>query len=366
MSPISSRTGRATARLAAALAVVAAAPRAARAQADTGSHTLANVRFSTGETLPEVRLHYRTLGRPHRDAAGRVSNTVLVLHGTGGSGQGFLARTFAGELFGPGQPLDTARTFVVIPDNVGHGRSTRPSEGLRSRFPRYTYDDMVALQRRLLRERFGVERVWLIVGTSMGCMHAWVWGTTWPDEVDGLVPLACLPMRITGRNRMWRHLASEAIRGDSAWRGGDYARQPPGLRAVVYLIWAMGTAPVFNQAAAPGIATADSMADAVIAGWMGRSDANDLLYAIESSREYDPSGGLGRVRAPVLAINFADDEINPPELGLWEGLVARAPHATAVLVPASTTTRGHGTHSLPAVWKDHLSRFLAQLPDPRR
>lgn len=348
------------------LAGAAAPARAQMMRADTATAVLRDFRFASGEVLPEVRLHYRTIGRLRRGADGRARNAVLVLHGTGGSGQGFLAPNFAGELFAASQPLDTSRFFIIIPDNLGHGRSSRPSEGLRGRFPRYGYTDMTLAQHRLLTEHLGVHHLYLIVGTSMGCMHGWVWGSQWPEFMDGMVPLACLPTRIAGRNRMWRHLASRAIRGDPEWRGGDYPRQPPGLRTAVALIWAMGTAPLFQHAVAPTVEVADSIVDAAVEGWMTRSDANDLLYAVEASQDYDPSAGLAAIRAGVLAINFADDEINPPELGAFEPLVARVPHGRAVMVPASARTRGHGTHSWPVIWKSELVAFLRTLPDPRR
>jgi homoserine O-acetyltransferase len=333
-------------------------------RADTATAVLREFRFASGELLPEVRVHYRTLGRLRRDGAGRTSNAVLVLHGTGGSGQGFLAPNFAGELFAAGQPLDTARWYIVIPDNLGHGRSTKPSDGLRARFPRYGYSDMTLAQYRLLTERLGVNHLRLIIGTSMGCMHGWVWAQRWPDFMDAAVPLACLPTRITGRNRMWRHLATSEIRRDPAWMGGDYTAQPPSLRTAVAVIWAMGSAPLFNHARATSNAAADSMVEAAMAGWMGRTDANDLLYAIEASHDYDPGPGLGAIRARVLAINFADDEINPPELGLFEQLTARVPNIRAVMWPASAATRGHGTHSWPAIWKAELIALLRQLPQP--
>jgi homoserine O-acetyltransferase len=352
--------------VAALLAPVMPAPAPARAQvrADTGTAVLRDFRFTSGASLPEVRIFYRTLGRPLRGPDGTVRNAVLILHGTGGSGQGFLGPNFAGQLFGPRQPLDTARFYLIIPDNLGHGRSTRPSAGLRARFPEYGYEDMTNAQYRLLTEHLGVNHLHLIIGTSMGCMHAWTWGVRWPDVMDGLVPLACLPAPIAGRNRMWRTLVVDAIRTDPAWQGGDYAVQPPGLRGALNLIWFVGTAPLNEQRMAP---TRDS-ADAWIRWMEGRfatTDANDLMYAVAASRDYDPSPHLERVRAAVLAINFGDDVINPPELGVMERLMPRVSRGRYVLIPGSEATRGHGTHSLPALWKQHLVVFLEMLRGER-
>jgi homoserine O-acetyltransferase len=322
-----------------------------------------DVRFASGETLPEARIFYRTLGHVRRDAAGVVRNAVLVLHGTGGSGQGFLGPNFAGELFGPGQPLDTARYYIIIPDNFGHGRSSKPSDGLHARFPHYAYADLVGLQYRLLTEGLHVNHLRLVMGTSMGCMHSWLWLTRWPDFMDGGVPLACLPTQIAGRNRMWRKLVVDAIRNSPDYRGGDYTAQPSGLLPAVYFLWMVGTAPLNDQRLGP---TRDS-ADAYITNWvrtrMAATDANDFAWAVDASRDYDPSGDLGRIGVPVLAINSADDEINPPELGVMERLMPLVRRGRYVLLPISPATRGHGTHSLPAVWKSYLVEFLAGLGD---
>jgi homoserine O-acetyltransferase len=342
-------------------ALALAAPRSAYAQADTGSFVMRDFRFASGETMPEVRIFYRTLGHPRRSPDGTVRNAVLVLHGTGGSGQGFLSPTFAGELFAAGQPLDSARYYIVIPDNLGHGRSSKPSDGLHARFPAYDYEDMTTAQYRLLTQGLRVNHLRLVMGTSMGCMHSWMWGERWPDFMDGLVPLACLPTEIAGRNRMWRKLVIDDVRSDPEWRGGDYTTQPPGLRAALQLLWFVGTAPLNDQRVAP---MRDS-ADAVITRWLrGRltlTDANDLMYAVAASRDYDPSGQLERIQVPVLAINSADDVINPPELGIMERLMPRLRQGRYVLLPISPATRGHGTHSLPAVWKSYLVEFLTHL-----
>ena len=354
---------RALAPLLLALAPVLSAGRAA-AQ-DTATAVLRDVRFATGEALPEVRLHYWTMGRARRGASGAVTNAVLLLHGTTGTGRQFLNPIFAGEMFAPGQPLDTTIFYVVAPDNVGHGRSSKPSDGLRARFPRYTYDDMVDLQRRLLREALGVDHLLLVLGTSMGCMHAWVWGTRYPGEADGLVPLACAPAQIAGRNRMLRRMILDDIRTDPLYAGGDYAQQPRGLAAALQVLYLMSSAPLVQQREAP---TRDS-ADAVWARWLAARlptyDANDVVYAFDASRDYDPSARLGAITSRVLSINSADDLINPPELGLAERLVRGVPRGRFVLIPISERTRGHGTHTAAAVWKPWVGPFIRGLASER-
>ena len=335
------------------------APRAAVGA--EGDFVVRDFRFGDGSALPKLRIHYTTLGRPRRDAAGRVRNAVLILHGTTGSGRGFLAPAFAGELFGPGQPLDTATHYVILPDGIGTGGSSKPSDGLRARFPRYGYEDMVAAQHRLVTEGLKVDHLLLVMGTSMGGMQTWMWGARYPDFMDALVPLASVPTQIAGRNRMMRAIISDAIRGDPAWRGGEYAAPPRGLYTALGMLFMMTSSPLQLQAAAP---TRDS-ADAYIAGWMrtrmASTDANDFLYQFEASRDYDPSLDLGRIRAPVLAINSADDLVNPPELGLMEQLMPRVRRGRYVLIPTGAQTRGHGTHSLPALWKSHLAELLSGL-----
>ena len=334
---------------------------AVAAQGDTGSFVIHNFRFASGEVLPELRLHYRTLGQPRRDAAGRVRNAVLVLHGTGGSGGQFLSPLFAGELYGAGQPLDTATHYLILPDNIGHGRSSKPSDGLRARFPRYAYEDMVAAQYRLVTDGLHVNHLLLVMGTSMGCMHSWLWAERYPDVMDGVVPLACFPTQIAGRNRMWRKMIIDDIKTDPDWKNGEYTTQPRGLRAALQLLFAAGSAPLVQQRLGP---TRDS-ADAYITRWLdtrfAETDANDLMYQVDASRDYDPSTALDRITAPVLAINSADDFINPPELGLMERLTPRVKRARYVLIPTSERTRGHGTHTAAAVWKEYFGPFVAAL-----
>jgi homoserine O-acetyltransferase len=347
-----------------ACTLAALPPGTARAQPAVGvegDFVMRDFRFASGEVLPELRIHYTTLGRPRRDAAGVVRNAVLVLHGTTGSGRGFLGAAFAGELFGPGQPLDTATHYVILPDGIGTGRSSKPSDGLRARFPRYGYEDMVTAQHRLVTEGLRVNHLLLVMGTSMGGMQTWMWGQRWPDFMDGLVPLASVPTQIAGRNRMMRALVSRAIRNDPEWRGGEYTAPPRGLETALGMLFMMTSSPLQLHRTAP---TRDS-ADAYIARWMSSrmtsTDANDFLYQFEASSDYDPSARLEAIRAPVLAINSADDLVNPPELGLMEQLMPRVRRGRYVLVPTSAATRGHGTHSLPALWKSHLAALLEEI-----
>lgn len=331
------------------------------AQVREGDFIIKNFRFASGESLSELRIHYTTLGTPRRDANGIVRNAVLMLHGTTGSGSG-LVRPMS-SLFAPGDLLDTTTHFVIFPDGIGHGKSSKPSDGMRMRFPRYTYDDMVDAQYRLLTEGLGVRHLRLVMGTSMGCMHAWVWGERYADFADALVPLACAPTAIAGRNRMIRKLIIDAIMSDREWKNGDYA-QPPmrGLRAAMGNLFVMTSAPLVQHRQAPTKAQADSAILAYIDRQARALDANDVIYAFEASREYDPSDKLESVTAPVLAINSADDFVNPPELGLMEKLIPRVKHARYVLIPTSEATRGHGTHSQPSVWHSYLAEFLHSLP----
>lgn len=336
---------------------------AARAQQQPAGHDVVihDFHFADGESLPELRLHYLALGTPRRDVKGVVRNAVLILHGTTGSGAQFLSPVFAGVLYGPGQLLDTTRYYVILPDNVGHGRSSKPSDGLRMRFPHYTYDDMVDAQHRLL-EAIGVDHLRLVMGTSMGCMHAWIWGERYPDFADGLVPLACAPTQIAGRNRMIRTMLMDDIRDDPAWRGGDYEKQPEGLRAALGMLFVLTSSPRTQQKQAPTRDDADRYIRAYLDSHMKTMDANDVLYAFDASRDYDPSPKLGTIRVPVLAINSADDEVNPPELGLMEKLMPRVRNGRYVLIPLSEATRGHGTHTLAAVWQSYLAEFMKRLP----
>lgn len=322
--------------------------------------TLRNFRFASGETLPTVRMHYTTLGTPRRNAAGEIENAVMVLHGTGGTGKQFLQPQFADELYGPGQPLDITRWFVILPDNLGHGASSKPSDGLRMAFPKYDYADMVEAQRRML-QGIGVTRLELILGTSMGCMHAFVWGQTHPGFARRFAPFACLPLPIAGLNRMWRKLSIDAIQADPAWAGGNYTAQPEqGLRTAASLSIIAGANPLALQAQfSTRVAAEAYLAEAYKRNSTGR-DANDYIYQLDASRNYDPSAALEKITVPTLWINSADDFINPPGYGVTEGAAKRMPRARFRLIPATAETRGHGTHTWAKFWKADLQSLMAE------
>jgi homoserine O-acetyltransferase/O-succinyltransferase len=328
----------------------------------SGEYVLHDFRFQSGEALPELRMHYRTVGTPRKDEDGIVSNAVLILHGTTGNGSNFIRAEFAGELFGPGQLLDAARYYLILPDNIGHGQSSKPSDGLHARLPRYGYRDMIAAQYRLLTEGLHVNHLRLVMGTSMGGMHTWLWGEAHPDFMGALLPLASLPTQISGRNRVWRRMIIDAIRTDPDWQNGDYQGQPHGLRLAAEVLFFMSSNPEQRQKQAPTLAQADALLDAYVRDAVKTHDANDVLYALEASFDYDPAPDLEKIRAPLLAINFADDLINPPELGILEREIKRVPRGHAIVIPASAYTRGHGTHTLAAVWKAHFAKLLASAP----
>jgi homoserine O-acetyltransferase len=330
-------------------------------QVREGDYVVRDFRFRSGESLPELRLHYRTLGAPRRDASGHVVNAVLLLHGTGGTGAQFLQPQFADVLFAPGGLLDPATTYVVMPDGIGHGGSSKPSDGMRMRFPHYDYDDMVAAQHELLARGLGVDGLRLVLGTSMGCMHAFVWGETFPGYARALMPLACLPTQIAGRNRMWRKMSMDAIRADPAWKGGDYAEQPTaGLRTAIVMTLIAGSAPIPMQTSYATRDAADAYVAQRIEADLKGADANDRIYQLDSSRNYDPSANLERIAAPVMWINSADDFINPPDLRIAEKMAPRLKRGRFVLIPAGPATHGHGTHTWAALWKDHLQELLKE------
>ena len=325
-----------------------------------GDFVARDFRFASGESLPELRLHYRTLGKLVRDERGRAQNAVLILHGTTGSGANFLRAEFAGELFARGGLLDAERFFIVLPDAIGHGGSSKPSDGMRMRFPRYDYDDMVNAHHGLLTEHLKVDHLRLVLGTSMGGMHAWTWGIRFPEFMDALMPLACLPAEIAGRNRMLRKMAIDSVRGDPAWMGGDYREQPvQGLTGAIHVLLWMTSSPLQWQKEAPTREKAEAKLGQMVASYLGRLDANDVLYALDASRTYDPSPHLAKVRARVVAVNFADDQVNPPELGLLEREIAKVVDGRAVVMPISDRTRGHGSHTIAALWSEHLKALLA-------
>jgi homoserine O-acetyltransferase/O-succinyltransferase len=343
--------------------LLAASPVAAQyPEPVAGDFVIRDFRFTTGEAIPELRLHYVTIGQPRRDAGGTVRNAVLILHGTGGTGRQFLSRNFADVLFSPGGLLDARSHYIILPDGIGHGQSSRPSDGLRTRFPRYTYADMVAAQYRLVTEGLKVNHLRLVMGTSMGGMHTWMWGEAYPGFMDGLVPLASVPTAIAGRNRVWRKMILDSIRGDPAWNGGAYTAQPPGLEGAIRILVLMAGSTVQAQKDALTRDAADQLLVDQMRSRSNGVDANDMLYYFDASREYDPSPALERITAPLLAINSADDLINPPELGLIEKLMPRVARGRYVLLPITGDTRGHGTHSWPAIWQEHLKAFLATLP----
>lgn len=324
-----------------------------------GSFIIKNFRFGSGESLEELKLHYLTLGKPHHNAAGHTDNAILLLHGTGGNAHSLLNPVFSDVLFGPGQPLDIQKFFIILPDDIGHGESSKPSDGLRMHFPQYDYDDMVASQHTMLVEGLHVDHLRLILGTSMGCMQSFVWGETYPGFMDALAPFACLPVELAGRNRMWRYMAMQMIRQDPAWKDGEYTTEPmEGLRGANDLIMIAGSAPLFLQKSYPTRASAEAYVDQTLKGLNARTDANDFLYYVNASRNYNPEPGLSKITTPVLWINSADDFINPPELGIAEKLVKRMPHARFILIPISDATRGHGTHTRAEVWKEYLIQFL--------
>ena len=339
-------------------AVTAAATKWPVREADFVVHEF---RFRNGERMPGLRMHYTTLGQPHRNARGEIDNAVMVLHGTGGSGKQFLQPQFADELYGPGQPLDIRRYWIILPDNIGHGGSSKPSDGPRMRFPTYDYDDMVEAQHRLLTEGLGIRRMRLIMGTSMGCMHSFVWGATRPDFARAYMPLACQPVEIAGLNRMWRQLLVDGIKADPVWTQGNYKSQPvQGLRTAASMLIVAGAAPLNLQRAFPTRDAAAEQSRTRIATSMASLDANDLIYQVEASRTYNPWPTLEAITAPVTWLNSADDFINPRNLDIPQRAIARMPNARFRLIPESADTRGHGTHTWARFWKADLADLLAR------
>ena len=351
----------------AALALSTALPTPAHAQdwakrATERDIVLKDFHFADSESLPQVRMHVTTLGTPHRDANGAIDNAVMVLHGTGGTGGQFFRPQFADELYGPGQPLDITTHYVILPDNIGHGKSSKPSDAMRMAFPKYDYADMVSAQRRMLTEGLGVTRLQLILGTSMGCMHAFVWGEMFPGFARRLAPFACNAVELGGRNRMWRRMSIEAIEADPTWDHGNYTKPPEqSLRTARDLSMIAGMNPLALQAEAPTRAAADALLDtSQKRAQSGEGDANDQIYQLDASRTYNPAQGLEKITVPVLWINSADDFINPPDLGLAQTMVKRMPRARFILIPASTDTHGHGTHTWAKFWKADLAKLLAE------
>jgi homoserine O-acetyltransferase len=314
--------------------------------------------FKSGEKMGQIRLHYYTLGTPQKDASGKVTNAVLILHGTTGSGRQFLTPNFGGVLFGPGQLLDASKYFIILPDNIGHGESSKPSDGLHLKFPQYEYDDMVELQYRLLTQALGVNHLRLLMGTSMGGMHSWLWAEHHPDFMDAVLPLACEPVEIAGRNRMMRRMIMDDIRNSPDFNHGDYVQQPRGLAAALQVLLIMTSAPVRMQKEFPTRQQADEFLENSISSRMKTTDADDMLYAFAASRNYNPEPELEKITAPLTTINSADDTINPPELKILDKDIQRVKNGKYVLLPITDQTRGHGTHSWPAIWQNYLAELL--------
>ncbi len=315
-------------------------------------------KFSTGETL-SINIHYTTLGKPVKNAQGQTTNAVWIGHGTGGTGRSFLSPAFGGNLFGAGQLLDTSKYFVILADGLGHGKSSKPSDGLKQKFPKYTYDDMVRAQYRLVTEGLGVNHLRLVLGTSMGAMHAWMWGYMYPDFMDALMPLASAPVEIAGRNRMMREMIIQALRTDPDFNDGNYTKPLHGMIAAEYSLFMMGSSPLQLLKQAPTRAEADKLFQTRVVN-VKAPDPNDMIYYFDASREYNPAPHLEKIKAPLLAINSADDQVNPPELGILEREIKRVKNGRYILLPITDETRGHGTHSLPAIWGRYLAEFLAQ------
>src|SRR5947207_1808361 len=326
-----------------------------------GDYVIQNFHFRSGESLPELKIHYRTIGTLTHDASGVANNAVLIGHGTGGAGTSLLNSTFANVLFGPGKLLDATKYFIILPDGVGHGGSSKPSDGLHAKFPHYTYDDMVAALYEVLTKKLGVNHLRLVMGTSMGGMQTWVWGENYPDFMDALMPLASNPVEIAGRNRIWRFMAIDAIRNDPDWMGGEYKTQPlRSLTTAEDLLLLAGSAPLFWQKQAATRDAADKFYADRLKAAVARLDANDLLFQLDASREYNPAPRLETIKAPLVAVNSADDFINPPELGMIEREIKRVKHGRYILLPITEQTSGHGTHTLPAIWQRYLKGLLAR------
>ncbi len=350
-----------TGLLALALATGAAGAPAANFPPPTpGDYTIHDFHFENGQSLPEIHMHYLTFGQPQRDKDGIVRNAVLILHGTTGSSAQFLLPEFADELYGPGQPLDVTRYYLIIPDNLGHGQSSKPSDGLHARFPKYGYRDMIQAQYRLLTEGLNVNHLRLVMGTSMGGMHSWLWGEIHPEFMDALMPLASLPTQISGRNRVWRRVIIDSIRDSPDWQGGDYQTQPAGLRPAAEMLYFMGSNPVLRMEESPTLKQSDEALDRYVTYAMTNLDANNVMFAFAASEDYDPGPGLEKIKAPLLAINSADDLINPPELRVLEREIKRVKHGQAIVIPYSSRTVGHGSHTKAVLWKKFLVRLLKE------
>jgi homoserine O-acetyltransferase len=330
---------------------------AQQVQKNESDFVINNFQFRSGETLPKLKIHYVTLGQPQRDSQGHVTNAVLLLHGTGGSLENFTGQRYS-VIFGAGQPLDSAKYFIIIPDSIGHGQSSKPSDGMHAHFPKYEYDDMIEAQYRLVTEGLHVDHLKLVSGVSMGGMHTWLWAEQHPDFMDALFPLVSQPMEIAGRNRLWRDFAMYLISSDPGYRGGEYIQQPHGVAETITLFDLVVDGPPHMQKEAPTRDAADKLFQQWTAHAAENRDANDLLYALNASRNYNPEPNLERITAKLTAVNAADDFINPPDLGVMDTLIKRVKNGKFVLLPVSAGTHGHGSGGDPALWKQYLAELL--------
>jgi homoserine O-acetyltransferase len=324
-----------------------------------GDYTIKDFAFKSGEKIEQLKLHYTTIGNPTTDSKGKVNNAILIMHGTTGNGTSFLSKQFSGTLFGKGQLLDATKYFIILTDDIGHGKSSKPSDGLKMKFPKYNYDDMVLANYKLLTEHLKVDHLRLVMGTSMGGMHTWVWGYTYPDFMDALMPLASLPVEIAGRNRIQRKMAIKLIEMDSEWKDGNYTEQPKeGMSGAILALMFMVSSPLQWQINAPTREKAEVMMEKTLNRYLSILDANDFIYAFDSSRDYNPQPYLSQIKAPLVAINSADDQVNPPELGLMEKEIKNVKNGKYILLPITDKTSGHGTHSNPTIWGKYLKKLL--------
>ena len=324
-----------------------------------GDYQIKNFKFESGESLPIMNIHYTTLGKPIKDKNGQVLNAILIMHGTTVSGHSFLTKQFAGHLFNPGQPLDASKYFIILPDAIGHGNSSKPSDSLRMNFPKYTYDDMVKANYILIREHLGVNHLRLVMGTSMGGMETWILGYTYPNFMDALMPLASEPVEIAGRNRMFRKAVINCVESDPQWQGGTYEKEPKaGLTGAASAILSLIGGNQQWQRMAPNRQTADSLLLAMTQQLVNRYDANNLIYQFDASRNYNPAPHLSKIEAPLFAVNSADDEIEPPELKLTEQEISKVKKGRYILLPVTDETIGHGTCYKPEVWSKYLKELL--------
>lgn len=325
-----------------------------------GDYVVKEFNFKSGEHLENLKLHYTTVGKLTKGKDGKVNNAVLIMHGTTGNGSGFLNSRFAGNLFGPGQLLDATKYFIILTDDIGHGKSSKPSDGLHMKFPNYDYDDMVLANYKLLTEHLHVDHLRLVMGTSMGGMHSWVWGYTYPDFMDALMPLASLPVEIAGRNWIQRKMAMDLIKMDPEWKGGEYTSTPKaGMSGAILAMMFMVSSPLQWQKNAPTREKAEAMMHNTLNRYLELLDPNDMIYAFNSSRNYNPAPHLEKIKAPLFAINSADDQVNPPELHILETEIKKVKKGRAIVLPITDKTSGHGTHSNPQIWSQYLKQLLA-------